>query len=80
MSSSTEELIKREKMRAFKKGVIKGRDTYEDDLDELAQGLKNASSRSKIADTLYDRLIPSLNKKSISDDFDYYIKKIDWYT
>ena len=79
-SNATEDTLKREKMKALKKGVIKGRDNYEDDLDDLAKGIKKAGSRSKIADTLYDRLLPSLNKRSISNDFDYVISRINNYT
>lgn len=80
MDSSTEELIKREKMRALKNGVRRGKNNYENDLDELSQGLRNASRGSKIADTLYDRLIPSLNKQTIIADFEYWIGRIDDYT
>ncbi|MCR5804053.1 MAG: hypothetical protein K6G47_07295 [Clostridia bacterium] len=74
------DIVEREMMKALRNRVRRGRNYYEDDLDELAQGLKSASSRSKIANTLYDRLIPSLNKKSISDDFDTVISRINYYT
>lgn len=78
--SATEQLIKREKMRALRNGVRRGKNNYEDDLDELSQGLINASRGSKIADTLYDRLIPSLNNKSIISDFEDYIWEINSHT
>lgn len=74
------DIVEKEQMRALKRGVSRGKNTYEDDLDELAQGLRGASSRSKIANTLYDRLIPSLNKSSIITDYENHIKRIDWYT
>lgn len=74
------DIVEREMMKALRNGVRRGRNYYEGDLDDLAQGLKNASSRSKIANTLYDRLIPSLRKKSISNDFDSVINRINNYT
>lgn len=78
--STVEQRIEHEQMQALARAVRRGRNQYEDDLDTLSDGIKNAGSRSHIANTLYDRLIPTLNKRSISNDFDSIIGKINYYT
>lgn len=79
-SSTVEQRIEREQMIALANGVRRGRNLYENDLENLANGIRNASSRSHIANTLYDRMIPTLNKRSISDDFDTVLGRINRYT
>ncbi len=77
MDTATEDYIKREKLRALRNGVRRGKNNYEEDLRELTQGLRNASSRSKIADTLFLRLMQSLSKRTIVEDFEDCIDQIE---
>lgn len=77
MDSSVEDYIKREKLRALRNGVRRGKNNYEEDLRELTQDLRKASSGSKIADTLFVRLMQSLSKRSIVEDFEYWIGQIE---
>ena len=80
MDTAVEDQINREKMRALRRAVSRGRNTYEDDLDELASGLGNAARRSKIAEALYYNLYWSLKDDSIKDAFQTKIDEISWYT
>ncbi len=75
--STVEQRIEHEQMQALARAVRRGRNQYEDDLDTLSKGLRFASSLSPISYSLYDKLIPTLSKQSISNNFDSIISSIE---
>lgn len=78
--STIEQMIDREKMKALASGVRRARNEYEDDLDDLTSGLRSAGYRSYVANALYGKMYSTLSKRSVSNDFDSVIGRINTHT